>query len=354
MTLILFIVLLLTVVVIHELGHMLVAKLFNVYCHEFSFGMGPKLFSVKGKETVYSVRALPLGGYVAMAGEGDEELRKEKDIDVPFERTLQGIAGWKKILIYAAGIFMNIVLALVIVAMVFLSYGEAAVSPDSTIASVMEDYPADIAGLKAGDRITSIRLADDEKFSVDSFADLSGYLSMYEGEGDIGFTVIRGEEEIEVNLIPEYNEEEGRYLIGINSNGYQYVKVNVLNCWSLSFEYCVSNVKAIISTIGNLLRGVGFNNVSGVVGMYQATDQVVELGADYYFLLIAIISINLGVMNALPVPMLDGGRILIQLIESAIGKPLDKKFINIIMTASVALLLLLTVLITVKDVINLF
>lgn len=354
MTFLLFILLLLVIVVIHEFGHLIMAKIFNVYCHEFSFGFGPLLFKKKFKETTYSLRAIPLGGYVAMAGDSDNPIEPEVTKNLPPERTLTGIHPLKKLCILYAGIFMNIVLALLISSMVFLSYGEAALSPDNTIASVVDDSVAYRAGIKEGDIVKKIELPDGSIYGVSTFSDISAYFSLYKGEGEITFTIERNGSETRISFTPEYNQNEERYMIGIGANQAKIVDVNIINCWKYGTEYIFSMTGAIISSLLNIFRGIGLENMSGPVGIYSVTGQAIEQGFDTYLLLIAMISLNVGVVNFLPIPVMDGGRGLITIVEMIIGRPINKKVSDVIMSASTILLLVLFALMTIKDIRSLF
>jgi len=168
-----FFVILGAIVLIHELGHFLTAKLFGVYCAEFSIGMGPKLFSKKKGETDYQIRALPIGGYVAMAGEADQE-DNELMKDVPYERTLKGIKTWKKCVIMLAGVFMNFVLALVLLIGIY-SFVEVQTNT-SEIGSVVENNGAYNAGIQAGDTINKITINGEEHI-IASFSDIQSVLS---------------------------------------------------------------------------------------------------------------------------------------------------------------------------------
>lgn len=354
MSVIFFILLLFVIVVIHELGHLIAAKAFGVYCHEFSFGMGPLLFKKKGKETTYSVRLFPIGGYVSMAGDTENELEQKFEKELPPERTLTGIHPLKRLVIIYAGIIMNIILALIISSMVFLSYGEAAVSPDATIAKVMEDSVAYKAGIQEGDKIISMKLPDGSEYPIDYFSDLTTYFSLYDGEGSINFTIIRNDEKLNIDIKPQYDASEERYLIGIQANEFQSVNVNIFNCFKYGFSYIVNLSVAIISALLNIFRGSGLANLSGPVGIYTVTSEAVSMGLDTYLLLIAMVSLNVGLFNFLPIPVMDGGRGLLIIIEMIIGRPINKKVSDTIMTISVVLLLALFVILTTKDIIGLF
>lgn len=354
-TMILFVVLLSVIVVIHEFGHLIVAKFFGVYCQEFSVGMGPKLWSKKGKETEYCIRAIPFGGFVAMAGDSDNSLETSVDTsEIPVERTLPGVAPWKRIAIMLAGIFMNCILALLIMSLIFLHTGAYAVSPDATIAAVSPGSPAEKAGLLAGDRIVKAELENGTSASPKTFNELSIFLDTYDGTGKFYFEVDRNGEILHISVMPEYNEEYDRYLIGISSGQYKTVEVNLGNCVYYAFDYLAMMFSLIVSSLLGLLRGVGLNNLSGPVGVYSTTAQAVSLGAVYYFELMALISLNIGIFNALPLPILDGGRVLLTLIEMIIGHPISQKVQNIIMTISVAIVIGLFLLATTQDILRLF
>lgn len=353
MTIIFFLFLLLIIVIIHELGHLIVAKIFGVYCHEFSFGMGPLITQKKIGETVYSLRALPLGGFVSMAGDSDGSVDPEKEKDIPIERTLKGCGPIKKLLIFYAGIFMNFVLALVIAALVFLSYGVVSVSPDSTIAEVTKDSIAYKAGILPGDKVTAISLPDGSRYTVRQFDEIVTYFSLYEGEGEVTFEIEREGKDVTISFTPLFNEEEERYMVGIAAKQFETANVNIFNCWKYAFDYLITISSAVISSLLNLLRGVGLDNLSGPIGIYSVTETAINEGIGTYFLLIAMVSVNVGLINLLPIPVMDGGRALLLIIEVIIGRPLNEKISNAILTGSAILLILLFILMTIKDVANL-
>ena len=174
----LFVLMLMLIIVVHEFGHFIVAKIFNVYVPEFSIGMGKALYQKKGKETTFSIRLLPIGGYCAIANtpnDFDEQIDvKTKTVDV--SRTLEGISKFKKILILLAGVFMNLLLALLIMSFVYLSIGQAAIAPSSKIENVVADSPANKAGLLSGDIIEEAKLDNGYKLKIVSYADLSDFL----------------------------------------------------------------------------------------------------------------------------------------------------------------------------------
>lgn len=360
LTIILFILMLTAIISIHEFGHFLAAKLFGVYVYEFSIGMGKKLYQRKGKETTFSIRLLPIGGYCAMVGdtssslEEDNEIMKDVDFDsIPPERTLNGIAKWKKIIILLSGVFMNFVLALVIVAMVYLSLGSVYNAPKPIIKEALINYPAYEAGIRNDDYVKEIKYDNGYSLVPENFSDISDFLAIYE-KGDITLTVERDGELLEFKVAPVYDESSESYKIGINSYDYDEVKVNIFNCFGFSASYLWLMLKLIWTTLLGLFRGVGLNNLSGPIGIYQATSQAVSYGFSSYILLIAILSLNIGFFNLIPIPALDGGRVVLTIIEAIIRKPIPKKVENFIMTVSVLLFLALMLLATGSDIFKLF
>lgn len=340
------------IIVIHEFGHLIAAKIFGVYCHEFSLGMGPKLFSKKGKETEYSVRAIPIGGFVAMAGDTDNALETSVDIEVPAERTLTGIKPIKRIIIMLGGIVMNLLLAEVVISLLLLGYGKYAMSPEPYIESVVEDYPAAKAGLRANDLIVGIEYENGSSYAPASFSELSDFLATYES-GTIVLTIERDKERLDFEVEPVKNDS-GSYVIGITGGSYAIVEVNILNCWYYGFIYLKEVMKLLITTVIGLFKGIGLKNLSGPIGIYNATSEAASMGADIYFNLLAVLSLNIGIMNAIPLPVLDGGRVVLTLVEMVIGHPISKKVTDAIMTISILLLIMLMVFATGQDLWRLF
>lgn len=344
---------LVVILTIHEFGHFLAAKAFGVYCYEFSIGMGPKLYSRKGKETVFSIRALPIGGFVAMAGDDDNNQEIEKpDFEIPKERTLVGIHPIKRIVIMASGVLMNFLLAIVIIAITYLSIGYAQEAPKPVISDITVDYPAYKAGLEKGDFVTKASYENGYSISPSTFQELSTFLSLYDGNGNVTFVVLRGNEELSIKMKPVFDKNENRYLIGITSPGYETVEITFNNVFKFTFGYISEIMKFTVMTLVGLFRGVGLENVSGPIGIYQVTEEAVSYGYTSYLSLIALISLNVGAFNLVPLPIFDGGRIVLTFVEMVIGKPINKKIENIIMSISVAILLMLVMFTTIKDIIG--
>ena len=354
-SLILFIVLLSVIALIHEFGHFVAAKIFGVYVQEFSVGMGPKIFQFKGKETKFSFRAILLGGYVALAGDsGNGAENDEESKDIPYERTLPGVAPIKRIVIMLAGIFMNFVLAISIVAIILMSVGKTTVSPKPVIASISEGYPADLVGLKDGDLIKKITLANGYSLRPKDFQDVTYMFGMYEGEGNITLKIYRDNKTFDVPVKPVYSEEEGRYIIGINSLMNEVVDITFFNSFYYATKDLWAMTKILIIVLLGLFRGVGLNNLSGPIGIYSATAEVASYGFINYMYFMATLSLNVGIMNALPIPLFDGGRVVLTIIEMITRKPISKKTESIAMAISIGLVILLVLCATYQDIIRIF
>ncbi|MDO4197669.1 MAG: RIP metalloprotease RseP [Erysipelotrichaceae bacterium] len=342
------------IIAIHEFGHLVAAKIFNVYVSEYSIGMGPLICFKQYGETKYSLRAFPLGGFCAIAGDNDNDLEPSVDTtNIPYERTLKGISPIKKIVVMLAGIFMNFILAWVIFSMVILSNGYYATSSKPQIEAVVENSPAEAAGIMAGDIVEKAELPNGLSITPDTYSELVSFLSAYDGNGAWKFRIDRDGTKVDIEVTPEFNIEEDRYLVGISfSNaGTELVEMNIFNCFYYSLDYMKMLVKLMISSIVSMFTGrLGIDNLSGPVGIYSTVAETVNLGFVYYIQLIAIISMNIGIMNALPLPIFDGGRVVITLFEVIIGKPISKKLESVIMTASMVLLILLMIVVTYNDI----
>ena len=337
------------IVFIHELGHFACAKHYGVYCGEFSIGMGPVLFKRQRGETQYSIRAFPIGGFVSMAGEEDDT---KKDAHVPFERTIHGIKPHQQIVVMLAGIVMNFLLAFIIFVGISMYQGAIVESGLPSIESVSEEGAAIDAGFKANDYILDMTGVDDNKKRVvKSINDIVEIINLY--PQSYVYSVERGEEIISIEAEARFSEESSIYLLGITSQ-------NVIKEieWYESFGYGVDQVvessTLIFKTIGTLVQGENLDKLSGPVGIYQMAGDALSAGWITYLSLLAILSINLGVFNALPLPVLDGGRSVIVLIETASGRKINEKILTAIMGVSMLMLLALMFYASWNDILRLF
>lgn len=343
---IMFILLLMVIVVVHEFGHLITAKHFNVYCSEFSIGMGPALYQNKSNETVFSIRALPLGGYVQMAGEEGTDTT-----GVPYERTIKGIKTWQQVVVMGAGAFMNVVLAWVIFVGIVMARGSVAGPALPVLSGIIENSPAEKVGLQVGDEIVKVTLNDGTSFIPETFDDIVSR-TQQNPQDRIILSVSRAGQITDYMITPEL-QRDGTYLIGIQGSS------SVINIeWYEAFKYGTvamgNSMMQIISALGNLFRGVGLEDMSGPVGIFKATSQITQSGATAFMTWLGLLSLNIGIFNLLPLPILDGGRIVIVLLEKLIGKKLSEKWETIIMMIGVALVVGLMIFVTWNDILRLF
>lgn len=352
---IVFILVLGTIIFIHELGHFIAAKSFGVYCAEFSLGMGPKIFAKKVGETEYQLRLLPIGGFVAMAGEADQE-DNELMKDVPLERTLKGIHTWKKCVVMLAGVFMNFVLALVIFIGVF-SFSETGTN-STKIGALVAGEPAEQAGLKKGDDIKSF-IVDGEEYLVASYKDIQNVLvdvSKDKNSNNLPIDVVfeRDTKEMKKTINAEYSEDAGRYKIGIQQ---EMRALSFAEAIKYSFKYFQEMALLIFTTLGKLITDSAntVGQLSGPAGIYQATAQMTESGSiSSLLILTAGLSVNIGIFNLLPIPGLDGSQVLFSIIEKIVGKEIPIKAKYVIQLAGLALVFGLMIFVTINDISKIF
>jgi len=317
-------------VIFHELGHFSAAKLFGVKVEEFAVGMGPKILGGKKGETIYSLRLIPMGGFCKMLGED------ENNTD---ERSLNNKGVLERGAIFIAGSFMNIVLAILLFAIVFYTIG----TPTTEIAEVEEDYPAYVSGLRPGDRIITI---NDEEISdygqIESIITKNGENALsigYERDGVIG----------QLKIQPKYDETLGRYRIGIRPSSERSFVFSI----SASVEQSIFITKSILEILGRLFTGRGdVNNLVGPVGIIAIVGETARNGLLPILLLAGQISLNLGIFNLLPIPALDGSRLMFLAIEAIRGKPINPEKEGLFHFVGFVLLILLAVFIGYRDVIR--
>ena len=345
LSLILFILILGAIVAVHEFGHFIFAKLSNTYVYEFSIGMGKKLFGKKRKngETEFCLRMIPLGGYVMIAGEDVQ------DEEIPKDRQMCNKGFLPRFLILFAGAFFNFVFAFLILFISALIWGAASTKP--YIGEVSEDYPAYAAGIETGDLVLEI---DGEKIS--NWDKGLVILQTTNGE-EVLFKVQKADGSIiEYGVTPVLEEdEEGNksYKFGI-STAYEK-QYGFINAIKYGFNKTVSLLGSMGDTLKYLFTGkVGVNQLSGPVGIFSIVDSQAEQGIEAVLYLVAYLSINVGIINLLPLPAFDGGRILFLFIEKIFRKPVSKKVETLIHNIGFLLILALLVYVTFNDIIRLF
>ena len=352
MGLLYFVVLLGIIIFIHELGHFLMAKLFHVYVGEFALGMGPKIWSHQGKETLYSLRAIPLGGFCQMAGEAGNEIEGELEVEVAPERSLKGIAKWKQLLIMMAGILMNFLLAWVIFSGIFISQGYTVSVDLPVVGSIVENSPAQRAGMQSGDVIVKIEFEDGTVIEPETFTDMSS-VTIEDVTSMRTYTIERDGQTLVFELVPEYLEEQEAYLVGITAPT-EHQSVGLFEGLRDGALQMIYMTEIMVSSILDLFKGHNLDQLSGPVGIYTVTAEQASLGLVNYIWLIAVISLNVGIFNAIPLPILDGGRVVLTLFEALTGKPINQKVEQVLMTAAILLLFALMLFATGQDLLRLF
>ena len=362
-------------VLVHELGHFMVAKLTGMRVDEFAIGFGPKLWSRKYGETLYAIRAVPLGGFNRIAGmdyeiiermgnEAEEKaddggresgwrryipsVNRENVVMVPDdegagERAYFRRPIWARMLMVLAGSFMNFILPLFIFFGIFYFSGVATPSPEPVIGAVMAEKPAAMAGLMKGDRILTI-----DGSEVTKWDDISRSIQGAEGK-PFKLTYQRDGEVRSTTLIPEEEPDSKRVIIGITSSA-DIHQPGILEAAGLAAQKVFFVLMAMVGALIQLMLGsVGAEALSGPVGIVQMTGEVANQGILPLLNFAAFLSLNLGLINLLPVPALDGGHFVMLVLEGLRGKPLGPKAMYYIQAAGVTLLVSLMIFTTFND-----
>lgn len=325
------------VVFFHEFGHFLAAKRSGVKVEKFSLGFGPELIGFTKGDTRYLISLVPLGGYLKMAGEDPEEEREGKPDEFLSQRW------YKKIFIVLAGPVMNFVLAVLLFSLVVFVWGLPVVKMDeAVIGEVTVDSPADKAGLKAGDRIVSI----DAK-SVTTWEDMSKIIH-YKANQTVELKILRQGQELLVKVVPKYDKERKIGLIGIVAS-YEMKRMNIFKSFIKGIEQTIDWSVLTLKFLTLIIVGKVKADVSGPVGIGQLISQVAQTGLSNLFYLIAIISVNLGLFNLFPIPILDGGHIMFFTYEGVSGKPMDVKKMHIAQIIGMSILISIMIFATYRD-----
>lgn len=345
-SLLIFILILGIIILVHEFGHFICAKKSGVYIYEFSIGMGPVIYSRKGRDGIsYNVRAFPIGGFVQMAGEVYEDDKKIKK-----EQFMCNRPWYQRLLILIAGVFNNFVLALVLLFIMALIWGPTSSVPK--VLNVQENSAASVAGMKSGDIITSINGHAFSSWDVGQI-----YLYYKNSDNLYTFDVKREDGSIDtLKLTPKIETDEDgneRKVFGIQIDNRR--PSGILESIKFTFQKFKDIIHSMIITVWGLISGqVSISNLSGPVGIYKVVDQSVQYGLQQLIYITAFLSINVGFINILPFPAFDGGHVFFMILEKIKGKPLNAKFESICNGIGFALLMLLMLFITIQDIFRLF
>lgn len=334
------------IILVHELGHFFFAKKFGVYIHEFSLGMGPVIYTRKGKDGIsYNIRAVPIGGFVSMAGEVCED-----DGTIPKDAFLCNKKPYQRSLILVAGVLNNFILALLIFFASTLIWTSTGSTP--VVKNVKEDYPFAVMGIKKGDTITKIN-----NKKINSWDTAQLMLLMKDEDGIYDFEIKSSDGSVKTYAIAPQ--------VDVLDNG-EEVKVFGVEIQTVKYEglvdaakYSVIKFKNIVESMYLTIAGlfsakISMSSLAGPIGMYQIVDTSKEYGLATLLYLTAFLSINVGFINILPFPAFDGGRIVFLIIEKIKRKPINAQIENAFHLVGFALLILLMIYVSIQDIIKLF
>lgn len=369
LTIIIFILVLSLLVFVHEMGHFLVARRFGLKPEEFGFGFPPRVWgiyrgqdgkwkTVKGKkkvkdaaDTIYSINWFPIGGFVKL---GEDDIENSDDPNHFSNKPI-----WQRAIILLAGVTMNVVLAMALISFGYMIglpqvlddvHSSARISNEQIqIVEVMENSPAEQAKLHIGDIVLSV---SGETFTKSD--DLSGFVGQKSGQA-LNYKIKRGKEVFEIEIVPEIRPEtnQGGIGIGIIESGLVRLPIHIAIFEGIKTTFYLLWVilLAFYALIKNLIIGQGVDaNIAGPIGIAALTGQVARMGFVYILQFTAMLSINLAIINALPFPALDGGRVLFLIIEKIKGSPVKREIEAVIHNVGFALLMLLVLLVTFKDI----
>jgi regulator of sigma E protease len=380
MNIIIFIVILLVLVVSHEFGHFIVAKLNNIRVDEFSFGFPPKIWGKKIGETTYNINALPLGGYVKIFGENVDEAdmlevgfldKNESPEKVELaSRSMANKPRYIQAMVLLAGVTMNFLVAWLLLSVGFMSglptsvnavpKGATVQNQALTITSVLANSPAAKAGIKTGDKIISLDTQTDSTKLLSSTLgteNVQNFVKNHNGE-KVNVSIIRGKEPMKLAVVPEIGKSSDVVMIGISMDIIGTLKLPVYTAvWEglkLSANVFWETVVGFYNLIRTALIGqANMSNLTGPVGIVGVVGDAAKFGFVYLLSFTALISLNLAVINLVPFPALDGGRLLFLLIEKIKGSRIKPQIANMVNTVGFGLLMLLMVIITYHDIVKL-
>ena len=329
---------------VHELGHFIAARIFGVRVNEFAIGMGPKLFSYRGKKsgTLYSLRLLPIGGYNSMEGENEESDSDGAFCSKPV---------WQRMIIVVSGALMNILLGFIIMTVIVVATKNYASNViDVFVKSEgMTEYPTEYGGLRSGDKVIKI---NGDRVHI---ADEVSYAIFNEGGGPVNVTVIRDGKKQIIENVQFPTAESGGVVYGMRNFYFKVEPKNFVNTIKHTFYGSINSMVQIFDSLKGLLSGrYGINEVSGPIGVGEAIGQATKIGITPLLTLTVLLAMNLGIFNLLPIPALDGGRLVFLLIEAIRRKPLSRDLEATVNGIGMLLLLGLVAVVAFKDVFMIF
>lgn len=353
-----FIIILSVIIISHEFGHFLIARVNGIRVVEFDVGMGPTILSFTKGETKFALKALPIGGACIFDGmtelEADPSLKKDGD-EEPVEadeHAFKNANVWSRISTVLAGPVFNFIIAIIFAMIIVAECG----TDLPTVQGLTEGRPAIDSGLSVGDTIVSI---NGEKIHV--WRDITLISILNSGEG-LEIEYLHDDETKTTTIYPQYSEEEGRYFIGIEG-GTDYMDCKGLTLFKYSWYELVFNFRNTLKSLKQLVLGkLSRDAVSGPLGVAQVVGESYDVAKDYGMSSVVLtmmniamlLSVNLGVINLLPLPAIDGGRLVFLLIEVVRGKPVPAKYEGIVHLIGFILLFLLMIVVLFNDIMKFF
>ncbi|MCR5175285.1 MAG: RIP metalloprotease RseP [Anaerovibrio sp.] len=326
-------------VLVHELGHFITAKMTNMRVDEFAIGFGPKLIGWKKGETLYAIRAIPLGGFNRIAGMDLDEDENDAGDRAYFRRPI-----WARMIVILAGSCMNFLLPVILFFLIFFFSGVQSPNPEPVIGGIMDGRPAASAGLMAGDRILAINGQEITQWSdiSDHFKDSAGkpFEITYSRDGETGSSTI----------IPVEDPTSKRAVIGIQGSLLTQ-EVSLGEAAALAVDKTWFIFKTMLGALAMIFTQEGASaEISGPIGVAQMAGEVAQHGFIPLLNFAAFLSLNLGIVNLLPVPALDGGHFVTLVIEAVRGKQMSKRAMYYIQVTGVVILMSLMIFATFNDV----
>lgn len=353
------IVLLGVMVLVHECGHFFAARLTGIPVKEFAIGFGPKLLAWKSKkhETQFFLRLIPAGGYCMFYGEDEVS-----GIEAGDPRNIGNHPVWKRMVTIAMGPVMNFVLALVAAVVLYGIVGEdvGGTYGHAVVQQVEAGSPAEQAGIQANDRILTVNGQEAVGLTEDGNMAVEPLISAYQaGDAPLMLTLLRDGETITASLAPFYDEALNRYRVGVSlvlEYTPRFAPVSFFRAMRLGADYCVRAGGAILSGLRALVTtGEGFSESAGPVGIVKMiAEETQRSGWTTYIQLLVMISVNLGLFNLIPIPGLDGSRIVFLVIEAIRRKPVPQKVEAYVHMAGYLMLIGLMLVMTYKDILSIF
>ncbi len=359
LTILLFIAVLAILILAHEFGHFIVAKLSGAKVEEFGIGFPPRIFGIKKGETVYSVNWIPFGGFVKILGEDDTDKQPGSFSSRPF---------YLRAAILFAGVFFNFLLAWFLLSSVYVIGAPTSVAPGTpgsyvTILETQPGTPAEKAGLMPGDKILGLSFDGPEQnaeiVDIHEVEAVQNFIEKHKGE-EITVEYLRGNEHLSVNVVPDPNPPKGVGSLGIVMGNVGLVSQPFYKAVWEGLKDAVFVLKLIVITFWNLFVGLftGANQlisqVRGPVGIVSMAGTIAQFGVVYVLQFMALLSLNLAILNLIPFPALDGGRLLFLVIETVKGSPVNQKVTRFLNMFGFLILIVLMLAVTYRDILRLF